>query len=201
MNNIDLAKSYDNIAKKWNDEMLQSEYGLSMVDKAIQFCSSKDNALDVGCGSGGRIINKILEAKFTIKGIDISHKMLELAKAQHSNINFELADIVEWETNEKFDLIVAWDSIFHLPIKSHKPVVEKLCNLLKPDGILLFTFGDTIGEHIDTWHNEKFCYGSVGITEILNIISNSNCECKHLELDQYPSKHVSIIVKKLAETS
>ncbi|PKA82009.1 methyltransferase family protein [Ulvibacter sp. MAR_2010_11] len=149
MNNTELSKSYDKIAGKWNDEMLNSTYGLSMVERAIQFCTSKAKALDVGCGSGGRIINKILDSGFNLTAIDISHNMLELARNKHHEVNFMLADITKWETTDTFDLVVAWDSIFHLPVKSHASVLKKLCNLLSPNGILLYTFGDAIDEHID----------------------------------------------------
>ncbi len=60
------------------------------MKRAIQYCKNHHKALDVGCGSGGRIINKLLEIGFKVKGIDVSEKMLELAKANHPNVEFEL---------------------------------------------------------------------------------------------------------------
>jgi 2-polyprenyl-3-methyl-5-hydroxy-6-metoxy-1,4-benzoquinol methylase len=41
------------------------------IERAIQYCKNFDNALDVGCGSGGRIIRKLLEIDFKIKSIDV----------------------------------------------------------------------------------------------------------------------------------
>ena len=176
--------------------MLGSDYGIAMIDRAIRYCSEKKTALDVGCGTGGRIINRILENGFEITGIDISEGMLALARENHPQVRFEQADIIEWETADRFDLIVAWDSIFHLPLEQQKPVVEKLCRFLKPQGILVYTFGDAEGAHEDTWLGEQFGYSSIGINANLKILTDCNCQCRHLELDQYPLNHVSVTARK-----
>ncbi len=196
MEDINLADNYNKIAGKWDAQMQNSQYGLSMVDRAIKYCSAQGNALDIGCGSGGRIVERILAAGYALKGIDISSAMLGLARAKHPGVDFREADIRTWETDQKYDLIIAWDSVFHLREKHHKPVVEKMCGMLNPQGILLYTFGDAQGEHTDTWYDEKFTYGSIGISENLKVTAECGCECKHLELDQFPGKHVCIIVEK-----
>jgi 2-polyprenyl-3-methyl-5-hydroxy-6-metoxy-1,4-benzoquinol methylase len=196
LNTSELTKSYDNIAERWNANMIESNYGISMIDRSIKYCSEKKTALDVGCGSGGRIINRLLENGFDITAIDISERMLQLAKKTHPNVKFEKVDIIDWKTDDKFDLIIAWDSIFHLPLDFQKPVVEKLCNFLYPQGVLVYTFGDALGEHNDVWLNEKFGYSSIGIDENLKILMECNCQCRHLELDQFPLRHVTVIAKK-----
>lgn len=190
-----LAKSYDKIARQWNTDMIGSEYGIPMIDRAIQYCTEKKTALDVGCGSGGRIINRIMENGFELTAIDVSEGMLALARENHPQVRFEQADIIEWGTTERFDLIVAWDSIFHLPLEHQEPVVEKLCRFLNPQGILVYTFGDAEGAHEDTWLGEKFGYSSIGIDANLKILSENGCQCRHLELDQYPLNHVSVIAR------
>lgn len=176
--------------------MIGSDYGISMIERAIWYCAEKSTALDVGCGSGGRIINRLLDNGFGLNAIDVSGGMLQLAKENHPQVRFEKADIIEWETEQKFDLIVAWDSIFHLPLKFQKPVVEKLCRLLHPQGVLIYTFGDAEGEHEDTWLGEKFGYSSIGIDANLKILAENNCQCRHLELDQYPQRHVIVIARR-----
>ncbi|PKV62888.1 class I SAM-dependent methyltransferase [Pontibacter ramchanderi] len=191
-----LAKSYDKIAARWNADMIESSYGIVMIDRAISYCTNKRTALDVGCGSGGRIINRLLGNGFEVTGIDVSGGMLALAQENHPAVEFIQADISEWETTDRFDLIVAWDSVFHLPLPSQKPVVQKLCRFLNPNGILVYTFGDAEGAHVDTWLGEKFGYSSIGIDENLSTLRGSNCQCRHLELDQYPLNHVSVIARK-----
>lgn len=188
---------YDKIADWWDEFHVDSDYGMRQLELALQFVKSKNSALDIGCGSGGRMIERLLKEDFQITGIDASSKMIEIAQKKHSQVNFLHENIIDWETDKKFDFILAWDSLFHLPLAEQKNVLTKICSMLNPDGIFIYTLGDAIGEHYSDWHGEKFYYSSLGINENLRILSESNCECKHLELDQFPEKHVFIIAQKL----
>src|SRR5882724_5782148 len=114
MNPIGLK--YDKIAQWWHDQHNESDYGINQIAKAISYCKTHRLALDVGCGSGGRIVRKLLENEFTVTGIDASSKMIELAKHNHPDVDFQVADICNWQATIKYDFIVAWDSIFHLPL-------------------------------------------------------------------------------------
>lgn len=60
-------------------------------------------------------------------------------------------------------------------------------------GVLVYTFGDALGEHTDEWHGDMFYYSSTGIKGNLRVLSDTGVSCKHLELDQWPEKHVYII--------
>lgn len=77
-----------------------------------------------------------------------------------------------------------------------KPVVSKLCQLLAERGILIYTFGNAIGEHTDQWRDDTFYYSSIGINENVEIHLNNGLSILHLELDQYPEKHVYTIATK-----
>jgi hypothetical protein len=69
--------------------------------------------------------------------------------------------------------------------------------MLKQDGILIYTIGDEIGEHVSDWHDRLFYYSSLGIEKNLDILSKNKCHLRHLELDQFPLKHCIIIAKKM----
>ncbi|MBC5773751.1 class I SAM-dependent methyltransferase [Pontibacter sp. KCTC 32443] len=197
MDPAETGKMYDKIAKWWHDYHLNSDYGLAQIKRAISYSSNRGSALDVGCGSGGRVIKELVSAGFKVTGIDVSEKMIELARANHPDVDFLVQDISTWQTDQKHDLIVAWDSIFHLPLQMHAPVLAKLCNMLTQNGILIYTFGDDAsGEHLSNWHNDQFYYSTIGIDGNLKAIMESNCQCRHLELDQFPQNHTYIIVQK-----
>ena len=191
-----LAEKYNKIATWWQDRHINSDYGIAQFEKALGFCSSNINALDVGCGAGGRFIHHLKDKGASVTGIDISKEMLKLAKNNHPDEQFILADICTWQTKQKFDFIYAWDSIFHLPLKMQKPVLNKLCSLLNKEGVLLYTFGNAIGENTGEWRNDVFYYSSIGINENVQILINNGLNLLHLELDQYPEKHVYIIAKQ-----
>lgn len=197
MNPNILGKKYDKIALWWFEKHKESNYGLEQIDRAISCIKIRISALDVGCGSSGKIVSKLLKEGFSVTGIDVSEKMIEIAKSIHENVDFHVADICTWKTNDKFDFIVAWDSIFHLPLSKQEPVITKLCKMLKNDGIMIYTFGDSFGEHESNWHNDNFFYSTIGINENLKVLIENDCQCRHLELNQYPESHVFIIVQKV----
>ncbi len=191
-----IGKKYDKIAKWWHENHVNSSYGLEQIERAVRYCNQKGSALDVGCGSGGRIIRKLIQENFTVYGIDASAEMIAIAQSEHKDINFINCNIIDWESDQKFDLIIAWDSIFHLPMAQQNPVIAQLCRMLKDSGILIYTFGDAVDEHESEWHGDHFPYSSIGISGNLNTIMEGGCECLHLELDQYPENHVYIIAQK-----
>lgn len=196
MNPTTLGEKYDKIATWWHERHLDSGYGVSQFEKALGFCSSNLNVLDVGCGAGGRFIHILKQQNAHVTGIDVSKEMIELAKANHPEDTFIHQDICAWQTEQKFDFIYAWDSIFHLPLDKHKLVLNKLCQSLSEGGVLFYTFGNAIGEHTDQWLNDTFYYSSIGINENLQLLIENGLTVLHMELDQYPEKHVIVIAQK-----
>ena len=122
--------------------------------------------------------------------------MISLARINHPKHQFEHQDICSWETKAKFDFILAWDSLFHLPLEQQESVVAKLCNLLTEDGVLIYTFGDGEGEHVDQWRSDEFYYSSIGLNKNLEILLERGLTVLHLELDQYPEKHAYVVATK-----
>ena len=191
-----LGTKYDKIAQWWHDQHVNSSYGVEQFQQAIKFVTHAGNALDVGCGAGGRFV-RILEGKgFSVTGLDVSKEMISLARNNHPRHKFLHRDICSWASEDKFDFIVAWDSIFHLPLCMQKPVVSKLCKLLSKNGVLIYTFGNAVGEHTARWHNDTFYYSSIGINENLSLLLQNGLSILHLELDQYPEKHIYAIATK-----
>lgn len=191
-----IGTKYNKLALWWHNQHFNSDYGITQIKKAVDFASEGGKALDVGCGVGGRFIRILKDKGFSITGIDVSEEMIKLAKKNHPEIDFIKTDIATWETEQTFDLIVAWDSIFHLPFGLQQPVIKKLCRILAKNGILIYTFGNAYGEHTDIWHDDTFYYSSIGINENLRIMMDNGLTILHLELDQYPEKHIYTIAKR-----
>ncbi|PHR61964.1 MAG: SAM-dependent methyltransferase [Robiginitomaculum sp.] len=191
-----IGTQYDLIATWWNERHSDSDYGVPQVEKALAFTKQGGKALDIGCGAGGRFIRKCEEHGLEVLGIDASAKMINLAKQNHPHLRFIHDDIRDWESEERFDFILAWDCLFHLPLKAQKPVLSKLCQMLTENGVLIHTFGDADGEHTDHWHNQKFTYSSIGISKNNQLLHENGLTPLHLELDQFPENHVFAISKK-----
>lgn len=179
--------------------MKDSTYGLAALERALNFSKSGGRALDIGCGCEGRFVKLLTEHNFECSGVDISSEMILLAKERYPKVKFFVADICEWKLPEKYDLITAWDSTFHLPLDFQEPVLEKLCTGLKEGGVLLFTCGG--GEKAGTVKGEfggqAFEYSTLGVPEFIQLLWKYGCAVQHVDYDQFPEKHVYIIAKKI----
>ena len=196
MKSSDIGQQYDEIATWWNDRHMASEYGVSQVERALTFAAARGKALDIGCGAGGRFVRLLEERGFEITGVDASSEMINLAQMNHPESLFVKGDIRYWDTEAQYDFILAWDCLFHLPLNMQKPVLAKLCRMLSEQGVMIHTFGDGVGEHTDNWRGQEFCYSSIGISQNIELLHENGLSMLHLELDQFPEKHVYAISRK-----
>jgi len=194
----EVATSYDAIADRWASEGFSREYGIEQHKRALGFSENRGKALDVGCGSSGRLLDLMISEGFEPEGVDISQRMLGLARQRHPEITFYHEDICEWEIRGKYDFISAWDSIWHIPLEDHQQVLTKLLGALSPDGVLIFSTGgvDSPSETRDSAMGPPMYHSAPGIPRILEWIAQSGCVCRHLEYDQFPELHMYIIVQK-----
>jgi len=198
----EIAASYDRIAHFWASKGFDAENGLAQHERAIRFTTHRRRALDVGCGSSGRILELLSGYGFDIEGLDISPEMLALARAKFPDVNFLQADICTHELSASYDFISAWDSIWHVPLAAQRAVLQKLCAALHPGGVLIFTAGglDAPDEVTNPCLGQPLYHATLGIPAILRVLDESGCICRHLEYDQPPEKHLSIIAQKAEPT-
>lgn len=192
------GRRYDAVAAQVDADLRASSYGVSFLERAIARCATRDAALDVGCGAGGRMIERLLGAGFRVTGLDVSRAMLDIARARHPSVEFVHDDVAEWSPPRAYDLVLAWDSIFHLPYAAHTLVLGKLCGCLAEGGVLLFTAGGNDGEIVGAMHGREFAYSSLSEIALLRLLRDCGCVPLLMERDQYPLHHVVIIALKAA---
>ncbi len=194
----EIAQSYDQLASHWDSDKFNRQNGLAQHQRAFQFAKQKRIAIDVGCGSSGRIIELLLAEEYATEGLDISAEMLRRAQIRHPQVIFHHADICTWEFPRKYDFISAWDSIWHTPLEQHEANLTKLCGALEPDGVLIFTTGgvDQPGVRTNPFLGQPLYHAVLGIPKTLEVISQAGCICRHLEYDQHPEPHLYLIVQK-----
>jgi len=192
------GRSYDKIAQKWQ-ELPNKSYGVAQLECAIRFTKNRGPALDIGCGSEGRMMDRLLHHGFQPEGLDVSAEMIALARKRHPAVPFYHAEISQWNFPRQYDFISAWDSTWHLPLELQEPVLEKICAGLTPGGIYLFTTAglDEPGEKTDSGNmGVPLSYGVLGIPKLLELLNKFGCVCRHLEYDQHPEQHLYLIAQK-----
>lgn len=194
---IGIGEKYNKIASWWNERHLNSNCGVAQVERALAFARQSQIALDVGCGSGGRFIRRLEARGFHVTGVDVSKEMKRLAKRNHPNFDIIHCDIEAWESDETLDFILAWDSLFHLPLSAQKPVLSKLCKVLRRGGVLIHSFGDEFGDDtVDQCRGQEFRYSSIGISQNIEVMKDNGLTVVHLEYDQFPENHIYSIAMK-----
>lgn len=99
------------------------------------------NILDFGSGLGIPYDRYFVSKGFEVVGIDISSKHIGLAKKNVPEATFIKGDFSKLKLNGKFDAIVSFYAIFHIPRDEHKKLFQKMHKLLKNRSFILVTLG------------------------------------------------------------
>ncbi|HXD52709.1 MAG TPA: class I SAM-dependent methyltransferase, partial [Burkholderiales bacterium] len=70
------------------------------------------SVLDIGCGPGD-LLAAVKPARGV--GVDFSPRMIDLARAEHPEFEFHVADATGFTSEEKFDYIIASELVNDLP--------------------------------------------------------------------------------------
>ncbi|MFK7861334.1 MAG: trans-aconitate 2-methyltransferase [Granulosicoccus sp.] len=194
----DIGEAYDQITDLWVNDSFDRKNGIAQHKKAMSFVKNRGRALDVGCGCTGRLIDLLLVSGFDPEGVDVSGKMITLAKERHPDVVFYQQDVCVWDMPHTYDFITAWDSIWHIPIDQHEKLLTRLISRLNRNGVLIFSFGgtDEKDEHNDSSMGPELYYSTMGVSGFLKLFLELDCTCRHLEYDQYPQPHTYLIVQK-----
>jgi SAM-dependent methyltransferase len=195
MDSSQTGRLYDQIAGWLIDQHRALTSGHTALQSAISLVKRRGKALDVGCGCG-RLTPLLLKAGFDVTGVDVSTTLLDAARENHPKSHFIEADVCRWSIDQHYDLIVAWDSTFHVPHASQRDVTAKLCDALAPGGVLVFTAGGIDGEITGEMQGRSFYYSSLADDEYLRIVNSRGCKCVVMERDQHPENHVVFTVVK-----
>jgi ubiquinone/menaquinone biosynthesis C-methylase UbiE len=130
-----IQQDFDRIALVSEDGGAHNDHYHSFLLRHLP--SNCDNALEVGCGTGG-FARRLAEHFKQVLALDVSPEMIRLARersSQFSNIEFQLADVLALNLpTESFDCIASIATLHHLPLRE---VLSKMKSALKPGGVLL----------------------------------------------------------------
>jgi ubiquinone/menaquinone biosynthesis C-methylase UbiE len=93
--------------------------------------------LDVACGTG--VHASLLSKYYQVEGLDLDSKMLAVAKKKHPKIRFHQGDMIDFELNRQFDVIVClFSSIGYVKTRVRlQKAIKSMSQHLLPGGVLL----------------------------------------------------------------
>ncbi|HWJ71285.1 MAG TPA: class I SAM-dependent methyltransferase [Sphingobium sp.] len=121
--------------------------------------------LDAGCGSGEPMAAYLLARGFTVTGVDAAPPLLELARQRYPQARWIKADLRSLDLGERFDAILAWDSLFHLSAQAQRIALATFRAHAAPGAALLFNSGGAHGESANPMFGEPLYHASLSPEE------------------------------------
>jgi ubiquinone/menaquinone biosynthesis C-methylase UbiE len=112
------------------------------VEKLLAFIgehrsSNGDRLLEVACGTGHHIY--YLKEHFSVEGMDLDPKLLEIACKRNPKITFTEGDMIDFDLGRQFDIITClFSSIGY--VKTHENLDKTIYSMMRhltPGGLLL----------------------------------------------------------------
>ena len=165
-----IARVYDHIAGVYQDIITQpTDY----LEEFVSCLPESARILDAGCGIGTDA-GYLDQKGFPVSGIDLSGKMLDIARQNHPGVDFFLQDLRHPDfSHQSFDGILASFSLIHLRKDDVIPTLKRYNNLLKPSGLLFLALQS--GRSQEIFLREPF---KPDETTFLNVISED--EAQHI---------------------
>ncbi len=132
------ARAFDLIGAHYDEVFPHKEGQRAAGDWLAARLSPGARVLDVGCGTGQPTARQLTDAGFRVTGIDISERMLELAREAVPEATFRRADVTDLDdTWGPYAGVVAFFSLLMLPRAEVAATLRLLHTLLEPGGHLV----------------------------------------------------------------
>jgi len=145
---MDLASLYAKHALRFDKARFRSLIERNYLDFVLERVSPGARVLDVGCGAGEPLAKYFIDQGCQVTGIDFVEEMLEMCRARFPTMRWLKMDMRQLELGETFDVVMAWDSFFHLSREDQRPVLRKFREHTAKGGVLVFTSGPREAEEV-----------------------------------------------------
>jgi len=148
--------NYNDIAGQYTDYVLEV-FPTDRVDRAMLGLFADlvagqqiSDVVDIGCGPG-HITDFLNRRGLSVRGIDLSPAMIELARRARPDLRFELGSLLELDIpDETLGGVLAHYSIIHTPPDRVPAAFAEFSRVLTPGGYLLVSF-QTGDDSLDDW--------------------------------------------------
>jgi len=176
MNKTKVYELY-NLIIDWFDaartkDLMEKEY----LDLILNTIPKEGSILDLGCGTGEPIAKFFIEKGYQVTGIDGSEKMIALCKQRFPKQRWIVADMRNIALSEKFDVILAWHSYFHLPHDDQRAMFKIFQSHINVDGLLAFTSGPSHGEEWSENGGQNLYHASLSSEEYQTLLNQHGFE-------------------------
>ncbi|MDB5296663.1 MAG: methyltransferase type 12 [Phycisphaerales bacterium] len=181
---------YDEIADAWDAAravLRPKEAGY--LDLLLAAAPAGSRVLDLGCGTGRPIAERVAALGYHVVGVDRSPALLARARRHVPAGKWVEADLLAADPPGPFAAAVCWDALFHLPRARHRAVVDKVYRLLAPGGRFMLSSGGSATDlpaFTDTMFGHTFFYDAFPVDETVRLVRDAGFEVLIAELADLP---------------
>ncbi len=152
-----VSQTYNKVATSYHSEHAGKLVSQDQLEEFTKLVNPPAQVLDIGCGPGFDM--KYLSQKYSVTGLDISSKFIDIARYENPGSDIYLGDIVSFDIGtSKYKGIWARDSIHHISDKDLDSVFQKIADALVDEGIFYILVREGEGEVTET---EKKDYSTI----------------------------------------
>lgn len=195
----DLAKKgYEEAADDYAAKRNQFK-SLKYLEQFSKLLEKGKTILDVGCGAGKPVDEYLVKQGFAVNGIDISERMIELAKKNVPQSFYEVKDMSKLKESEYcVDGIVSFYAIFHTSRETHQELLNRFASFMPNGGAILITMGSGEWEGTEeNFHGAKMFWSHYGAEKNKEIIENAGFKILLNEIDTSGGEKHQVIIARL----
>lgn len=169
---------YQRRATAFTTQRPKSLHEKPWLDRFRNLMPGNGSVLDLGCGNGDPIATYFTDHGHRVTGMDASTNMIKMARENHPNGDWRVADMRGFAFPETFDGIIGWHSFFHLTRDEQRSTLPIIAKHLNPNGALLLTVGPEDGEVTGHVGGDPIYHASLSPAEYGDILATLSIEIR-----------------------
>ncbi len=171
-----IEESYDKMGEIYHNNRDNKKF-LGELKRFIKLIPPSGQVLDAGCGVGKPTSEFLTKKGFTVVGVDISKRMIELAQANVPEAQFLQKNILELDfPNESFDGIICVYTLWHIPRANHFSIIFNFHRMLKKEGILVLNTGVFESEGMSNFFGQPMLWSNNNPSKTLADVKEAGFE-------------------------
>lgn len=172
----DILATYAVEAARWARGRGQSLWEAPALEACVAGRAPGLRVLDLGCGSGQPIAQWFVAGGHAVCGVDGTAEMIAECAARVSEVEGIVADMRGLALRRAFDIVLAFNSFFHLSPDDQRAMFPVFAAHAAPDARLLFTSGPSEGEAIGTVGDSPVYHASLAPAEYRALLEANGFE-------------------------
>jgi len=167
---VDLYERHAQDFDRDRSRLLQEK---TWLDRFLSLVRPSGTVLDIGCGMAEPIARYVIEAGFSVIGVDSSPSLIAMCRSRFPDSQWLVGDMRRLALGRCLDGVLAWDSFFHLNMDDQRAMFPRFAAHAGLGAPLMFTSGPARGEAIGSYCGDPLYHSSLDPSEYEELLSTN----------------------------